>query len=47
MWNWLVTGLASGCTLILFDGNPTGNDDPGLLFQLCVDEGITHFGECP
>ena len=44
MWNWLVTGLASGCTLILFDGNPTGDDDPGLLFRLCTDEGITHFG---
>ncbi len=22
MWNWLVTGLASGCTLILYDGSP-------------------------
>ncbi|NQZ13528.1 MAG: acetoacetate--CoA ligase [Alphaproteobacteria bacterium] len=22
MWNWLVTGLASGATLLLFDGNP-------------------------
>jgi acetoacetyl-CoA synthetase len=22
MWNWLVSGLASGATLVLFDGNP-------------------------
>ena len=44
MWNWLVTALASGCTLVLFDGNPTGEDDPALLFQLCEDEAITHFG---
>lgn len=22
MWNWLVVGLYSGCTLVLFDGSP-------------------------
>ena len=22
MWNWLVSGLATGCTLVLFDGSP-------------------------
>ena len=44
MWNWLVTALASDCTLVLFDGNPTGDDDPGLLFRLADEEAITHFG---
>lgn len=32
MWNWLVTGLASGTTLMLFDGSPFF-PDPGVLFR--------------
>ena len=38
MWNWLVTALASDCTLVLFDGNPTGDNDPGLLFRTYSSE---------
>ena len=43
MWNWLVTGLASGATLLLFDGSPFA---PGkeVLFDLARDEGATVFG---
>lgn len=43
MWNWLVAGLASEATLLLYDGNPM---HPGTerLFDLCEAEGITHFG---
>lgn len=30
MWNWLVTALASGATLLLFDGNPAHPDFKSL-----------------
>lgn len=43
MWNWLVSGLASGCTLLLFDGNPFyPNTD--TLMQMAEEEEITIFG---
>lgn len=43
MWNWLVSGLASGCTLLLFDGNPFyPNTD--TLMQMAEEEEITVFG---
>ncbi len=43
MWNWLVSGLASGATLLLYDGSPfhpSGN----ALFDFADDERMTHFG---
>ncbi|MBI5107739.1 MAG: acetoacetate--CoA ligase [Rhodocyclales bacterium] len=43
MWNWLVTGLASGATLLLYDGSPfvgRGN----ILFDYADAEHMTHFG---
>ncbi|KAI9831350.1 MAG: hypothetical protein M1819_005124 [Sarea resinae] len=49
MWHWLVSGLASGATLILYDGSPfrplgeSGHGEmamPNLIQEL----GITHFG---
>ncbi|MBN8996815.1 MAG: acetoacetate--CoA ligase [Rhizobiales bacterium] len=43
MWNWLVSGLASGATLILFDGSPT-HPDPAVLFDLADAERINLFG---
>ncbi len=43
MWNWLVSSLAVGATLILFDGNPF-YPEPGVLFKLAQDEKITVFG---
>jgi acetoacetyl-CoA synthetase len=43
MWNWLVSSLAVGSTVILFDGNPFF-PDPGALFQLAEDSKITIFG---
>ncbi|GAA5214735.1 acetoacetate--CoA ligase [Corallincola platygyrae] len=42
MWNWLVSGLAGGATLILFDGNPL--NQPGTLWQIAEQEQITAFG---
>ncbi|MCR9106329.1 MAG: acetoacetate--CoA ligase [Gammaproteobacteria bacterium] len=43
MWNWLVSGLASGCTLVLFDGAPLGGDGR-MLLDAIDQEGISIFG---
>jgi len=43
MWNWLVSGLASEATLLLYDGSPfypTGN----ILFDFAEQENMTIFG---
>jgi acetoacetyl-CoA synthetase len=43
MWNWLVSGLASGATLLLYDGSPfhpSGN----ILWDYAQAEQATHFG---
>ena len=43
MWNWLVSGLASGATLLLYDGSPFVARGR-LLFDFADAEGMTHFG---
>ena len=43
MWNWLVSGLASGATLVAYDGNPSW-PDARRLPDLIDAEGITVFG---
>jgi acetoacetyl-CoA synthetase len=43
MWNWLVTALASGATLVLYDGAPL-HPDPGVLWRLAEREGVNVFG---
>ena len=43
MWNWLTCSLATGATLVLFDGNPF-YPDPASLWELAQDEKITIFG---
>jgi acetoacetyl-CoA synthetase len=43
MWNWLVSSLAAGATLVLFDGNPF-HPDPGALWKIAQDEKISIFG---
>lgn len=43
MWNWLVSGLASGATLLLYDGSPfypNGN----AIFDFAQAEKMTYFG---
>ncbi|KAF8165335.1 acetoacetyl-CoA synthetase [Crassisporium funariophilum] len=42
MWNFLISGLAIGCTLVLYDGSPLR--DVSLLWKLVDDLGITIFG---
>jgi len=46
MWNWLVSGLASGATLVLYDGSPTHPDD-AALWRMADEEGVTVFGTSP
>ncbi len=43
MWNWLVSGLASGATLVLFDGSPFYPDGT-ILADITAAEKVTHFG---
>jgi acetoacetyl-CoA synthetase len=43
MWNWLVSGLARGATLLLFDGSPF-HPGPEVLFDFASDARMTHFG---
>ena len=43
MWNWLVSGLASGATLMLFDGSPF-HPQPSVLFDYAQQERFTLFG---
>jgi len=43
MWNWLASALASGATLMLFDGAPFHNS-PATLFDYAEDERFTFFG---
>jgi len=43
MWNWLVSGLASGATLLLYDGSPF-LEQGKVLFDYADAEGMTHFG---
>ncbi len=43
MWNWLVSGIGAGATLMLFDGSPFA-PKPDVLFDYAQDEKITLFG---
>ena len=43
MWNWLVTALASGATILLYDGAPF-HPGPQVLFDFADDTGMTLFG---
>ena len=43
MWNWLMSGLACGATLVLYDGSPF-HPQPGVLWHMADEERITIFG---
>ncbi len=43
MWNWLASGLASGATLVLFDGAPF-YEDGRILWRMAEEEKVTIFG---
>lgn len=50
MWHWLVSGLASGATIVLYDGSPfrpfdaEGGNGEMAMPRLIDEFGITHFG---
>ena len=43
MWNWLASGLATGATLLLYDGSPF-YPDHNVLFDFADTERMTVFG---
>jgi acetoacetyl-CoA synthetase len=44
MWNWLVSALAVGSTVVLYDGCPAPKAEPDILWRLASEERLTHFG---
>jgi acetoacetyl-CoA synthetase len=43
MWNYLISGLQLGATIVLYDGSP-GYPDLSRLWQLAAEERVTYFG---
>src|SRR4030042_1099098 len=43
MWNWIMSSLAVGNTLVLYDGNPN-YPDSGAMWKLIEEEKVTMFG---
>ena len=43
MWNWLVSNLALGASIVLYDGSPF-HPDPSAMWQMAEEFGITIFG---
>jgi len=43
MWNWLVSSLAVGARVVLFDGNPF-HPHAGALFEMAAEQKISIFG---
>jgi len=43
MWNWLVSNLALGASIVLYDGSPF-HPDPSAMWQMAEEFGITVFG---
>jgi len=44
MWNWLLSSLASGATLMLYDGSPFLNDNDNILFDFAEQENFNFMG---
>ena len=43
MWNWLVSGLGTGASVVLYDGSPF-HPDGNAMFDLADEVGVTLFG---
>jgi acetoacetyl-CoA synthetase len=43
MWNWLVSALAVGATVVLYEGSPF-HPDAGVLWRVADEEGVTALG---
>ncbi|MBM0237422.1 acetoacetate--CoA ligase [Micromonospora sp. ATA32] len=46
MWNLLLSGLVTGSSVVTYDGSPT-YPDPGALWKVVSDAGVTVFGTSP
>ena len=44
MWNWLVSSIASGATIMLYDGSPILKHNAGVLFDYAEQERINVMG---
>ncbi|KAK9365756.1 hypothetical protein V1509DRAFT_632027 [Lipomyces kononenkoae] len=44
MWQWLISGLASGATLVLYDGSPFQPIGEMSMFKLIDELGVKYFG---
>jgi len=44
MWNWQVSALASGSSLVLYDGAPLPSSEPDLLWRMASEERVDVFG---
>ena len=44
MWNWLISGLASGATLMLYDGSPILKNNENILFDYADQEKFNIMG---
>ncbi|MBI4788125.1 MAG: acetoacetate--CoA ligase [Chloroflexi bacterium] len=43
MWNWMLSALAVGATVVLYDGNPA-YPDPAAMWKIAQDEKVSIFG---
>lgn len=43
MWNWLLSSLMTGATIVLYDGNPM-HPDPNAMWRIVDEERISIFG---
>jgi acetoacetyl-CoA synthetase len=43
MWNWLASVLATGATIVLYEGSPF-HPEPGSLWQMAAEERVNVFG---
>lgn len=43
MWNWMLAALGVGCSLVLFDGNPS-YPDASHIWKILEEEEVTCFG---
>jgi acetoacetyl-CoA synthetase len=43
MWNWLASALATGASIVLYDGSPF-HPRPHTLWDMAAHEGVTFFG---
>ncbi|MGP4040996.1 acetoacetate--CoA ligase [Gracilibacillus sp. D59] len=47
MYPWVVSGLASNASILLYDGSPVLPDKPTHLWEIAEEIGLTHFGTSP